>query len=431
MAQKLQIALLCAAVAGNAAAAYLAVTPDRAADYIFTIPTHTNHICGKVIDPDHPYGVIRSEDVCWTWEALEERAAIADGAVPAARVSHVQGARVRKEHTEFESRMSQHIGDWLDPDAPLIGIYPVVYEAVGERTNTWTLTEGVYGYTNSLTVISMPMTNGTFSAYTNDWSALTVTGMVDTTRHESDATHMLGPDMLPLPLATNITFFVRSHWAGTGPIFDTELPRAHVFKEMFKWLRATQRLDDPMIFATNRVQYVYQFRYADGSTSQGTTTSSTIAARYSCTPNTWASYDYPASFKLYGDSRFTSAIVTTGGVRRVEIEAAYLLIHFEYEDTAYPGNGTRYEYHNGRVAARLQTFELDTSGERAVVVATVTPEYLREAGPFAYNLRAMPTGDYLAPVGHLHSWYSIVEGLAVVYKVTPSARFVSIQEGTP
>ena len=430
MPRKIQIALLCASVAGKAASACLAVTPASASDYIFTIPTSTNHICGKVIDPDNPYGVIRSEDVCWTWEALEERAAIAEGAVPTSRVSHVQGARVRKEHTEFVGRLSRSIGEWLDPDAPLIGSYPVVYEAAGDRTNTWTYADGVYGHTNSITVISMPMTNGTVSVYTNAWTDFTVTGRVNTTRQESGTFHMLGPDMLPLPLSTNITHYGTHLWPNTGPIFDTAQPRAHVFREMFNWLRATQRLDDPMIIATNRVQYTYNFRYSSGTAVGGTGTSSMISARYNCTSNTWSSYDYPTSFKLYGDSRFTSELVTTGGARRVEIEAAYLLISFEFEDAAYPV-GARYGYHSGIVAARLQTYELDTSGERAVVVATVTPEYLREAGPFAYNLTPMPTGDYLAPVGHRYSWSSVVDGLAVVYRITPSVRFVNNQEGTP
>jgi len=424
MPKKLQIALMCVAVAGNAAAVYLTVTPNEASDYIFTIPTSTNHICGKVIDPDHPYGVIRSEDLCWTWEALVERVAIADGAVPTSRFSHVQGARVRQTHTKFTGFLPGYIGDWLDPAAPLIGNLPVVYEAAGYRTNTWTYADGVYGYTNSITVISMPMTNGTVSAYTNAWTEYAVTGRVNTIYQDVTTIHMLGPDMLPLPLATNITHHGTHIMPNTGPIFDTAHPRAHVFKEMFKWLRATQRLDDPMISVTNNgVRCVTKIRYADGRVSTSQTTNSYLFAYYSCSSNAWSSYDYPDPFKLYGNSRFTSALVTTGGVLRVEIEAAYLLIGFMYQDAEAGGSGL-YERHSGQVAARLQTFEMDTSGDHAVVVVTVTPEYLREAGAFAYNLpQSMPTGDYFAPVGHRIFWQSTVDGLAVVYKVTPSARF--------
>ena len=61
------------------------VTQSSAADYIFTIPTLTNHIRGVVVDVDsaNAYRVIRSEDADWVREALAERNAILAGSVNA------------------------------------------------------------------------------------------------------------------------------------------------------------------------------------------------------------------------------------------------------------------------------------------------------------------------------------------------------------
>lgn len=172
-------------------AACAASVPQTSADtYYFSRPNLPSNIVGRVMGDPPAYHVMRSEDVAWLREAYAERAALAgdywpdewDGlpriGVDSARIGEVSlwpdaGLLANTNRLEL-GYLSTNDAEYVsaarawrsdDPDW---------------RGSSWTSvtvrTRLVPAWSNRTSIITMPMTNGTTSVWTNAWSVFAPTG---------------------------------------------------------------------------------------------------------------------------------------------------------------------------------------------------------------------------------------------------------------
>lgn len=202
------------------------------ADYFFSRPNLQSNIVGEIMGSPPSYHVMRSEDVAWLYEAARERAALKLGGwyglasnatlraefgrwslsdsnrferwtsalvvsngIPTTNIvvgyvavtnlgSGIDTAEIRDfQFPDLElSNPSGDPGGYLAADDSLLISSPTVGDLNGSVTSVWTTTAAATNtyWTNAISVIEMPMTNGSVSVYTNTYNAM-VSGVAQVT----------------------------------------------------------------------------------------------------------------------------------------------------------------------------------------------------------------------------------------------------------
>ena len=423
MKSLIQIALVALAATAGA----VNVPQRSAADYYFITPVLTNHIRGVVIDVTNAYGVIRSEDVDWFNEATYERFSLRLGQI--VRGDGV-GAHVKRGalvNGNFWNGFPRGTDDgWLDPGAQLHdGVRLYNYDAapvtsVYARAHIpWIGTT-----TNHLSVITMPMTNGTVSVYTNSWSASLDSAVVETVTnvHSWTSLDYCQPEGAGIfGGLTNAPYLDMSAYTTIG-----HTPTVAALSNLCERLRHTSRLADVGEWPTNRLTTVVRERY--GETVYPPSTNSYGSIEYSLSAHTQTNGYSDAAEKrstpgiLHIYTRFASDLCTTGGTSRVAVEALYADVTFVYShsDDRNP-SADIFIYTNAVV--RLADPVLDLTGPGARVTVSYDAKAVCSAAASAAGLPAVPSSGvaYVAENGIGISWSVYEPVFNIIYSVTPAA----------
>jgi hypothetical protein len=399
------------------------VPQTSAADYIFTVPRLTNHIHGVLVDTTNSYGVIRSEDIDWLREAFSERQHIVLGYVPKPPWDGV-GPRV-----SISDPPTSLSGYWLDGDAPLldgIRLYGAGVKHVA--TNAYVLATFTNGVTNALSVITMPMANGGFSVFTNRWSTYqklfastnAVTNVVTNAFSRVDLCH--GVDGAPFPAYSNLT---RVSWWTYDETFK-RFPNVKVIEYGREALRGTVRLADVSNNSTNTTLYISTREWDDiDRTHRSSETNWVVGVGGGVSAqHDGAQGGYFQAYNADIPTRFTTALVTTGGAQRVSIEAVYVHLQFGYSDTDYMPGGVDVSVTTNAVV-RLTAPSLDLSGEQAICHVQLDSYGLCSACAEAAGVPAPPRDtSYRAAEGHSEGWWisGEYECFTIFYSITPSTK---------
>ena len=384
------------------------VPQSSAADYIFTIPTLTNHIRGVVVDVDstNAYRVIRSEDADWVREALAERNAILAGSVNA--TSNNVGPIVRRG--DIPNGLAFSGNSWLDGGAPLLdGVR--LYDDFPQTTNVYAHVTYTNGYTNAVSYITQPMTNGTVSVFTNSWSQARFYPVTNTVTNvhqwvSLDLCH--GVDGVPFPAYSNNTRFAQL----TGSEPWARFPSLRTIANAREVLRGTVRLADVDFSATNEVTRVLLQQYDNLSV---TTNSAYGTPEYEL--SAWdirgEEYHVP-QYTARIPTRFDSSLVTTGGVIRVSIAAVYMKVYYSFAPPVT----------NGSAMVRLTRAWMDLSGEKLVVCVPIDLKSICSTVAVAAGYPAVPTAgvSYRAPSNTKCHWLLTGFSYTIVYRISPSVK---------
>ncbi len=413
MKRLVQIALLAPLCAAVPAASFGVNVPQTSAsDYIFTVPRLTNHIHGVLVDTTNHYGVIRSEDVDWLLEAWAERSRIWSGRV--GRPLAGAGPVVSRDDVIF----SLEGYDWLDADAPLLP-FVRLFGGYQTTTNTYAQTSYTNGWTNALSTISMPMTNGVVSVFTNSWrqqKLFPVTSVMTNVHVWDDVDYCHGLDGVPFPAYSNVNLLSWGYFGETFSQFPTVGSIAHA-REI---LRGTRRLADKDMFFTNETYTVSDERYrSSGSTM--TITNVVGGCRYVFRAgHDLSSRTRMPPFTADVATRFSARLITTGNVNRVAVEAAYATGSFTY--SRLRGNNVE-QLLNTNAVVRLENPVLDISGEEAFCRVRIDAEELCAMCAAAAGCEWPPESiNYYTSDGVSTYWRFNVDDFTIIYSVSPSVK---------
>lgn len=384
------------------------VPQSSAADYIFTIPTLTNHIRGVVVDVDsmNAYRVIRSEDADWVREALAERNAILAGSVNA--TSNNVGPIVRRG--DIPNGLAFSGNSWLDGGAPLLdGVR--LYDDLPQTTNVYPYVTYTNGYTNAVSYITQPMTNGTVSVFTNSWihhRLYPVTNTVTNVHQWVSLDLCHGVDGVPFPAYSNNTRFAQL----TGSEPWIRFPSLRAIANAREVLHGTVRLADVDFIATNEATRVLLQQYDNLPV---TTNSAYGTPEYEL--SAWdirgEEYHVP-QYTARIPTRFDSSLVTTGGVIRVSIAAVYMKVYYSFAPPVT----------NGSAMVRLTRAWMDLSGEKLVVCVPIDLKSICSTVAVAAGYPAVPEAgvSYRAPSDTTRHWQLSVASYTIVYRISPSVK---------
>lgn len=415
-------------------AAFITVPQSSASDYIFTVPAAPALIRGKVIDPDNPHGTIRYEDVAWLQEAYAERAAIASGSLPTPGSNVTERVSADDYYLDplgWQDHDSLGIS-WLDGDAPLPAVADVRL-GVGSRATTNVLWQTVYtnATTNALSVIAKSLTNGTVTVYTNSWRiGSAAQGVWDfgyrlpavspvTNVHAWTTLDYCHADAgKPFPFYTNTP---SRAWGDLYPFTWAMWPSARAVAHDIAILRGTVRLADEDLSWTNVIT-ITNVRDEDGAGRTSSTYTSSTPRFSENNANTWgqiAGFGQGTYVHVDVPTRFDSALVTTGGVVRVAIEATFATIYVSMTHSI--GTNTV-----ERLAAsgviRVDNGTLDLTGDKAWCGIDLSPAGIcfiacAEGGvttPF------MSEEDRTSTPNEQFSWSCSITGITLLYRITPA-----------
>ncbi len=404
-----QIALL-ALCWPRLASASINVPQMSAADYIFSQPVLTNHIRGVLVDTTNAYRVIRSEDADWLLEAYAERFAICAGGFSGS--SPGVGTVVGRDDTIFDLGGSE----WLDPDAQLLNGARLV-PTTRTTTNTYSQTTYTNGFSNAVSRITMPMTNGTVSVYTNRWIVTRrfPVESVTTNVHEwSGIDYCHAVEGVPFPAYSNVYALSWGYFNETYAMFPSVKSIAHA-REI---LRGTKRLADDDCLWTNDTLTITKLLYGDSppivSTNFGNASYDFAAA------HTYANITRTDPFTARVPTRFSSSLVTTGGANRVSVEAVFAKCDFShYHGTGY-NTGT---YLGTNAIIRLGVASLDLSGTTACCLVSVDPLVICAACASVAGVNSPPTSDdYRSSEGTYETWHTDIDSIILFYSINPSVK---------
>lgn len=404
MKHLLQIAL--AALATTAYAVPITVQQTSAADYIFSKPLLTNHIHGVLIeDGSHTYSVIRSEDVDWIREAMMERRSLFSGSLN----DRIGGAKPAVGRSDAPN--PSLVGTWLDGDAPLLAgcrffSYDKVYTNISYQA---TFTNGV---TNAFSVITMPLTNGEESVFTNSWSTqkrFPVTAVVTNIRTFGLVDYCHGVDGIPFPEYTNAAA------ARFDALYDTlgQHPNAKYIIAVRAALRGTVRLADTGTYWTNDVPHVLrELSYGHVETNE----SGSIVFEQSSFKR-----EKSLASTAYVTTRFDSSLVPAGGFSRVTIEAVYAHGQFSHH---YGGQAVFQKYFVMRLPISAVGWppRLDLSGKKAICRIAFDPYNLCSSVSAAAGV---PSPPQRYQDSGSQSWSFYVSSFVVFYRIWPSVKLPS------
>lgn len=389
------------------------VTQSSAADYIFTIPTLTNHIRGVVVDVDstNAYRVIRSEDADWIREALAERRALLLGSVGGVQRSDVVPIVRRGDVPALPSDYGYgNQSSWLYGGAPLLdGVR--LYDDLPQTTNVYPYVTYTNGYTNAVSYITQPMTNGTVSVFTNSWihhRLYPVTNTVTNVHQWVSLDFCHGVDGVPFPVYSNNTRFAQL----TGSEPWIRFPSLRAIANAREVLRGTVRLADVDFIATNEATRVLLQQYDNLPV---TTNSAYGTPEYEL--SAWdirgEEYHVP-QYTARIPTRFDSSLVTTGGVIRVSIAAVYMKVYYSFAPPVT----------NGSAMVRLTRAWMDLSGEKLVVCVPIDLKSICSTVAVAAGYPAVPEAgvSYRAPSDTTRHWQLSVASYTIVYRISPSTK---------
>ena len=458
-------------------------------------------------DPPAYYDV-RGEDIDWMFEAFEERTALIDGAMPA-RAPHLVPSfgewDMSATNTFFRWATAVNasgmtnvvVGYNLVTNAPQSSlgrqditlyydefILSTLYRGLGYGTgesgyrsrfldgnvalstsaragydvyNVPSFTNVTFsvGWTSSdvtnLTTISMPMTNGTTSVFTNRWIAMyrhTVTNAVTNVVVASplDFCHTMNG---PFPGFPNV------------PELDEALRRPRrngVTAQLYGALRAAVRLAEEASITnaapsiSNYLHSVYnEIGFTTNTTYITIDTNENFSARYDISCNQtrkyqwnqetqqyevlydlWVSESRTPNYQAVAPTRFSSEIVTTGNTERVEIEAAFAVVDFFYSLYHQEGGPTNLHWVADAVVEKIVVVpvafnnHLDISESDARAVVTLDSRSLCEDAAHAAGVPAPPEASGYTPSQGTDSYWSVdCNSVVIIYRTKPSSMFNS------
>lgn len=408
------------------------VTPAAATNYYFSAPLYPSHIRGEVMGDPPAYRTVRSEDADWLFEAFQERFALRTGSLLSALPVLSSSARDQEVYQAFSTVFIANVLDnsacapryYLDATAPTTGTARVAFDwnSPPALTNIYTATSYTNAITNAFSVISMPMTNGTVNVYTNQWqftypdlSSQTVTNVRSAACldycHAGDGMFPGYTNYIDNAVTPQIAFrpgsFARTYAALRGAVRLAEQA-------------ATTNLAPPVVTYSHVIypgsQYESEY-YTTNATAR-------VGAEYSISglqdSNGTEVYERStAAYYALAPSRFDSDLVTTGGVVRVTIDAAYAVCEFLYQNAS----GTAIdkaivvpvgdpELLTGYHPSALVRVALDA---RALVVACAS----------AAGVSAPPASapGYAPAMGENSYWSVSCSDLVIIYRTHPTSKF--------
>lgn len=251
----------------------------------------------------------------------------------------------------FGGYLSTDDADWLQSSQTVVcegddtGIWKYLTAHTNIITNVTTSYPSYYrddnnNYVDNTTqhveIITMPMTNGTVSAWTNSWrvplprvEALVTTNVLEWNRHD-----MLFTGREPK------TYDIARPDAFAG------IPRYSTVTNWYGWLRGMRRLADE-VFVTNTIKRYYASWYADEFDDGYPTENYSGGGGIGITGGRsegvggFGHGEWPDSgvHTMYFKSRFTWQLVTTGGVNRIEAATLYVVIDGSYRYVDSSGSG--------------------------------------------------------------------------------------------
>lgn len=302
----------------------------------------------------------------------------------------------------------------------------------------------------NVSYIVMPMTNGTSSVFTNRWTASlahlvtnSVTNVVAATPLDYCHTGNGAFPGFPNDLLTQVQYDVRRD-GNMSIIYDS--------------LRAAVRLADeasPTNLAKNVYGTASSYELSDGTTAVRPWTAATNLTRtaeYSISGDhtVWSyqwnedshAYDVyysvfvtgnaTAAYEAIAPTRFKSDLVTTGGFVRVEIEAAFASVEFEY--TKHHEEGTAPNFTNvldvaidKLVIVPLESHSLDITHKDALARVEIDAKAICQKASLECGAPNPPdsAAGYEPPRGEIHSWSVECKGIVLIYRTHPSSKFSS------
>lgn len=302
----------------------------------------------------------------------------------------------------------------------------------------------------NVSYIVMPMTNGTSSVFTNRWTA--------------SVAHLVTNSVTNVVAATPLDYCHTDN--GAFPGFPNETAFNHGLRSrrdgdlsvMYDALRAAVRLADETS-TTNLAKYVHgsasSYEDDDGTTivyPWSASTNLTQTAEYSISGDhtVWKylwnedSHAYDVYYRVFvsenvteayeaiAPTRFKSDLVTTGGVVRVEIEAAFAFVEFEY--TKHHQEGTAPNYANvldvaidKLVIVPLESHSLDITHKDALARIQIDAQDLSMKAAAASGAPEPPRSaeGYVPPKSEIHEWDMECKGIVLIYRTHPSSKFSS------
>lgn len=300
----------------------------------------------------------------------------------------------------------------------------------------------------NVSYIVMPMTNGTSSVFTNRWTA-SVEHLVT-----NSVTNVVAATPLDYCHTDNGAFPGSQNDLTPGPPYYGRL--GGDLSIMYDALRAAVRLADETS-TTNLVKYVSgsasSYEEDDGTTTVhpwSAFTNLTQTAEYSISGDhtVWSyswnedSHAYDVYYRVYvtedvteayeaiAPTRFKSDLVTTGGVVRVEIEAAFAFVEFEYTKHLQEGTAPNYTTVldvdiDKLVIVPLESYSLDITHKDALARIQIDAQDLSMKAAAASGAPEPPRSakGYVPPKGEIHEWDMDCKGIVLIYRTHPSSKF--------
>ena len=336
---------------------------------------------------------------------------------------------------------------YLDPDVSIITNARILAAGVlPSSTNVYMVAGYTNAVTNSTSTILMPMTNGTVSVHENRWTAYR--------------------SYLALTAVTNVASLSPLDYCHIGegafPGFTNAPPLAGVqhvpvaLSNSYVSLRGTTRLADPTLSPTNGPpasvdSYYYMGVLERSSTNAppsfvGYTESYSVGGEHY---NVLWDYDEETGTPVYEwfhtseehhaapvqhgltlPSRFISDVVTTGGVQRVTVEAAFALLSFQYSLDYRNEETDVYEQVadiSKRVVVPIAAPEIldATDATTAHLTLTVDARSLLAAAAIASGAPPPPqsAAAFTPAQGYSEYWSADWASFILIYRTHPTSKF--------
>ena len=457
----------CACLCARAALA-ATVFPATATNYYFTTPLRPGAIRGEVMGTPPAYYTPRSEDFDWLNEAWAEREALAYITVVPGRstflkptfgmwhlsetnrfyrwVTAVDAAGVTNvvvgynlvtnvpssrdsPGVKFDSGIRagsvaeslwnptgsiDYRWKYLDSTAPLVADARA-YDLFADSKYTNIYYVATYGETetNAYSTIEMPMANGMVSVHTNIWTAT-----------------LRAPVMVPRTNIMDYAYLDYCH-AGSGPfpgyasvpplVGPGAYSMAVALSNDYAAIRGAARLAESEAYAVGRPEYELTAFYTNGVSSGVITNYGGSHYAYELSGSdgiVWERYTLPLAHDITWRTRFSPWAVTTGGVERVTVEAAFAHGHLSYGTEYYGGVTLRIDVPERIVVTPSNTY----------VTATLNSRTLLERAAAVSGVPAPPAPTDYRPSGRGESWIIEVDTFSLVYSIRPTAKFDDWQE---
>ena len=459
------------------------VSPDSADNYLFSTPLYPKKISGVVMGSPPAYYVPRSEDADWLSEAIAERQALRLGHMPSPNTvlypefgtwvmsetnrfyrwttavdafgntnvvvgfhlvtnsppMGIMANSVGNAYSVLRARLIGGLflfGEYLDGDEPISEEPRVAFDWGQPSAFTNVLSALVTSnfIARSFSVITMPMTNGTTSVYTNSWSFTSnLFAKVEVTNVTQAAyIDFCHPGEGPFPSFTNYNYVALAASPAAQP---------GVIAAMYETLgRFVRMYDAPTM--TNRAPMTLSWDL-DGSSSTNSpgpsyayywfSMSNEKSYSWNSETETYDEYLYPAAsvtrtpeFISILPTRFDSNLVTTGGAERVEIEAAFAVLEFKYRFDRQTGDAPHLSWENVQyldkaVVIPLGSYELDLSGEVALAKVNLDAQALCGTAATAAGVDSPPATPWPA-AGESHMWEAKCSRVVLIYKINPTSQ---------